>query len=231
MILEFDVKKTSIKCQTPDAPKSEEVISYVKCHFNFLEDVWEDMSAVVAIFKSASYNNTAECILDSSNSCYMPVDIYKHGGVIQVILYGDQYTADRKRLISDYIGPAKVFFGSNVVLPIPLPSKYDVFVAEFTNIKTILSELIDNFTDIDDIYLDDSYHLVVKLSNGEVYVSSNSLKGDTGVGIESITKTSTTGLEDTYTILFSDGTSTTYTVINGASIEALTNEDIENMLT
>ena len=35
-------------------------------------------------------------------------------------------------------------------------------------------------------------------------------------GVESITKTGTSGLVDTYTILYTDGTSTTFTVTNGA---------------
>lgn len=39
--------------------------------------------------------------------------------------------------------------------------------------------------------------------------------GATGNGITSITKTSTSGLVDTYTILFTDGTQTTFTVTNG----------------
>ena len=41
-------------------------------------------------------------------------------------------------------------------------------------------------------------------------------KGDTGVGIASVTKTGTSGLVDTYTITFTDGTTTTYNVTNGA---------------
>ena len=41
--------------------------------------------------------------------------------------------------------------------------------------------------------------------------------GATGNGIASITKTGTSGLVDTYTILFTDGTSTTFTVTNGAN--------------
>lgn len=41
-------------------------------------------------------------------------------------------------------------------------------------------------------------------------------KGDTGKGISSITKTRTSGLVDTYTILFTDNTSTTFNVTNGA---------------
>ena len=41
-------------------------------------------------------------------------------------------------------------------------------------------------------------------------------KGDAGNGIASITKTGTSGLVDTYTVTYTDGTSTTFTVTNGA---------------
>ena len=41
-------------------------------------------------------------------------------------------------------------------------------------------------------------------------------KGDTGNGIASITKTGTAGLVDTYTVTYTDGTTTTFTVTNGA---------------
>ncbi len=44
-------------------------------------------------------------------------------------------------------------------------------------------------------------------------------KGDTGNGIASIAKTGTEGLVDTYTITFTDGTTTTFTVTNGAQGE------------
>lgn len=40
--------------------------------------------------------------------------------------------------------------------------------------------------------------------------------GSTGKGIASISKTGTSGLVDTYTIVFTDGTSTTFNVTNGA---------------
>ena len=39
--------------------------------------------------------------------------------------------------------------------------------------------------------------------------------GDTGNGIQSVTKTSTSGLVDTYTILYTDGTTSTFAVTNG----------------
>lgn len=51
-------------------------------------------------------------------------------------------------------------------------------------------------------------------------------KGDKGEGIETITKTSTAGIVDTYTILFTDGTTTTYNVVNGANITKVS--ELEN---
>ena len=46
-------------------------------------------------------------------------------------------------------------------------------------------------------------------------------QGDTGNGIASITKTGTAVLTDTYTILFTDGASTTFTVENGKGISGI----------
>lgn len=43
-------------------------------------------------------------------------------------------------------------------------------------------------------------------------------KGDTGNGIASVTKTSTSGLTDTYTITYTNGTTTTFDITNGKSI-------------
>jgi hypothetical protein len=43
------------------------------------------------------------------------------------------------------------------------------------------------------------------------------VKGPAGKGIQSITKTGTSGLIDTYTITYSDGTTTSFTVTNGSS--------------
>lgn len=42
------------------------------------------------------------------------------------------------------------------------------------------------------------------------------LKGQEGQSIKEIKKTSTSGLVDTYTIRFNDGTTSTFTVTNGA---------------
>lgn len=55
--------------------------------------------------------------------------------------------------------------------------------------------------------------IVSKLFKGEQ--GKQGLQGETGNGIVSIIKTSTDGLIDTYTILFSNGEKTTYTITNG----------------
>lgn len=43
------------------------------------------------------------------------------------------------------------------------------------------------------------------------------IQGETGNGIVSVTKTATAGLVDTYTILYTDGTTSTFNVTNGAN--------------
>ena len=47
-------------------------------------------------------------------------------------------------------------------------------------------------------------------------ITAQGEKGDAGRGIVSITKTSTLGLVDTYTILYTDGTTSTFEVTNGS---------------
>lgn len=56
---------------------------------------------------------------------------------------------------------------------------------------------------------------ILKFKEDGVFKSVLAIKGEAGVGITSITKTGTQGKVDTYTILFTDGTTTTFTVTNG----------------
>ena len=53
------------------------------------------------------------------------------------------------------------------------------------------------------------------------------IKGEDGVGIASLEKTSTSGLVDTYTITYTDGTVYTFTVTNGQDAEDLSEEITE----
>lgn len=61
----------------------------------------------------------------------------------------------------------------------------------------------------------DNYTLRFAFTDGTVFTTP-SIRGAEGNGIRSIAKTGTSGLVDTYTITFDDGSTTTYTVTNGA---------------
>ena len=50
-------------------------------------------------------------------------------------------------------------------------------------------------------------------------------KGDTGVSIQSIIKTGSSGVTDTYTITFDDGSTQEYTITNGSNIASITKTD------
>ncbi len=69
----------------------------------------------------------------------------------------------------------------------------------------------------------DGHTPVITIQNGNWYIdgadtgkSADGIKGDTGNGISSVAKTGTEGLVDTYTITYTNGDTTTFTVTNGA---------------
>ena len=66
------------------------------------------------------------------------------------------------------------------------------------------------------LYLNTNTYELWKCIGTDTWQSLGVLKGDTGVGISSIQKTSTAGLVDTYTITYTDGNTDTFTVTNGA---------------
>ena len=69
----------------------------------------------------------------------------------------------------------------------------------------------------------------VSVVDGKLVINGTSYELG-GTGIVSITKTGTSGLVDTYTILFTDGTSTTFTVTNGDASDAKIQGFIEDWL-
>lgn len=86
----------------------------------------------------------------------------------------------------------------------------------------------DTGNGISSAVLNDDYTLTLNFTNGQSY-TTGSIRGEqgtqgiqgqtgaTGNGIASITKTASVGLVDTYTITFTDGTTMTYDVTNGAN--------------
>lgn len=73
---------------------------------------------------------------------------------------------------------------------------------------------IMNGAGISNIVLNDDFSLTIYLDDGTEY-TTDSIRGETGNGIDRIVKTSTVGNVDTYTIYFTDGNTTTYEVTNG----------------
>lgn len=61
---------------------------------------------------------------------------------------------------------------------------------------------------------------LINLGNGQ-FVKITMLKGEKGSDIQSIVKTSTSDLVDTYTITLTDGSTHTFTVTNGSSIYSI----------
>lgn len=71
---------------------------------------------------------------------------------------------------------------------------------------------------------------VVDFSDGKSLSVKNGSKGSTGVGISKVAKTATSGRVDTYTITFTDGTTSTFTVTNGKDGEGA-NIDLSELFT
>ena len=67
----------------------------------------------------------------------------------------------------------------------------------------------------DSYYLNTDTYELWKCVGTDTWQSLGVIKGDTGNGIASITKTSTAGLVDTYTVTYTDTTTMTFTVTNG----------------
>lgn len=67
----------------------------------------------------------------------------------------------------------------------------------------------------DSLYLNTNTFELWKCTGQDSWASQGVVKGDTGNGIASIEKTSTSGLVDTYTITYTDGNTTTFDITNG----------------
>lgn len=92
-----------------------------------------------------------------------------------------------------------------------------------------LATALDGHGGIKSIVLNADYTLTFTMAD-DTEVTTTSVRGATGAkgdkgtdgrAINSVTKTGTSGLADTYTIAFSDDTTSTFTVSNGASIKSI----------
>ncbi|MBQ4060665.1 MAG: metallophosphoesterase [Bacilli bacterium] len=104
----------------------------------------------------------------------------------------------------------------------------DTYTITFTNGTTSTFTVTNGKDGVDGIQGiqgekgEDGHTPVITIQDGYWYIDgintnvlAEGIKGETGNGISSITKTNTSGLVDTYTITYTDGTTTTFTVTNG----------------
>lgn len=220
MLLNFLVNRDEFKCLNPSEASSTTVISYVKCHFDVT--ALSDISAFVAVFKSASYNEQYEVLLDSNGDCYIDPEVFRHGGVIQVKLVGDKYVNDEV-ISSTFITPViQLLFNNDIIVPTPIPSEYDVFVAELEKAQAAVDAVIlelqtaveeGEFDGADGVGIASvSYNadgtVNVTLTDGSTYTSEYSMKGADGAdgapgnGISNIVY----GQDGTVVITMDDGT-------------------------
>lgn len=96
----------------------------------------------------------------------------------------------------------------------------------YSQLRPVISQLADDISSTNE-RLDEIAE--VSVVDGQLVIDGVSYDLG-GNGIVSITKTGTSGLVDTYTILFTDGTSTTFTVTNGDASDAKIQGFIEDWL-
>ena len=279
MLIRFRIDESGFRCVDAPVLANATEIDYIKCHFEFKSEAWKNVQAVLAIFKSATYNKTSEILLDSNGDCYIDPEVYKRGGTIQCKVFGDKYHSDSVNSSSSITEVVEFYINENLTLPTPIPSKYDAFLAEYLRAREVLENVItevetklengefdgDPGIGISSVVYNSDGTLTITLSDGSSFVSGYSMKGEQGAdgvgistvtfgqdgtvtvtlsngttftseysfkgeqgvqgdpgadgedgrGITSIIKTATSGLVDTYTITYTDGTTSTFTVTNG----------------
>lgn len=222
MLLRFKIDNEGFRCLDSEIASTAISINYIKCHFDVRGTEWEDVDAICAIFKSATYNKYYEVMLDSNNNCFIDPEIYRRGGTIQVKLAGDKYI-DESVVSSTSITPVVEFqIRDNVIIPTPTPSKYDVFVAEIEIARDAVDAAILDLAqrvasgefngkdgaNITNITYNSDGTVTIDLSDGQQFTSVQSMKGekgdrgDDGIGIASVVY----GEDGSLVITMSDGT-------------------------
>ena len=185
-------------------------VNYIEAHFD-LGTNWSGYDSVRAVWFNDFY--CISTVLDSQGVCFVPSEVMRRNGKVKVNLVGSISENDvlTDRLTSYPIVAVLVDCNAMVTgaetSPIT-PSQFEQYVA-------IVRDLVDSVKDIDHIELNSDYTLTIYYSDG-TSDTTTSIRGADGNGIASVTKTGTSGLVDTYTITFTDGQTTTFTVTNGA---------------
>lgn len=226
--IQLTVSEKNITSEDCPLRWSSNTVDYITATFA-LDDEWKSCDLVRAVWVAPQAQIVT--VLDANDTCVVPHEVLSKIGKVYVNLYGIVYTdGEEFTRITTYPynairidGDAKIE-GSETA-PIT-PSQFEQFVetvlSETQKVTgmTATAETLPAGEDATASYSDGV--LSFGIPQGEQGVQGvqgiQGERGETGAagnGIESVTKTGTSGLVDTYTILFTDGTSTTFTVTNG----------------
>ena len=224
----FTVKGKTIS-ETCPLHWSSNTVDYIKAGF-VLDDEWKSCDVVRVAWSGRQ--GTIITLLDADDSCVVPHEVLAVYGKVSVNLYGVKYDDDGEEFTRITTAPVTAIIidstaridGSETA-PIT-PSQFEQFVqavkteTEKVTGMTAVAETLPTGSDATASYSDGVLTLGlprgVKGDAGERgEPGATGPAGATGNGIQSITKTGSSGLVDTYTIRFTDGSSSTFTVTNG----------------
>lgn len=221
-IINVKVEDNSIEIE--DKYITSGTYNYIKCHFLFSEE-WDEYDKI-AVF---SFENKAYKKAIINDEVIVPKEVAEHVGRIYVGVYGNKLVEDilESRCTTD-LDSFKIVKGSydenaNEDEELVDISIYDTYIA---TMNAILEEV-------------NQKHKEVMASGGSTSGGTTGggigVNGKDGRGIVSIQKTEETGLVDTYTITYTDDTTSTFEVTNGTTpvkgIDYFTDEDKEEFKT
>lgn len=193
-------------------------VNYIQAKFD-LGEGWDGFDSVRAVWQT-DFAKIAT-VLDNDGNCTVPQEVLKRVNSIMVNLVGSisDGTELTDRLTTYKIKALDVNGATNIdgtETAEITPSQFEQFVA-------IVRDEVAEVKDIDRVELNPDYTLTIYFSDG-TSTTTGSIRGEagpegpageTGNGIESIDLTGSSGNIDTYTISFTDGSTTTFTVTNG----------------
>lgn len=135
MLISFTLDKDGFRVSKPLDARFVTNVTYIKAHFDVSEPTWNDAKVLVAVFKSATYNESCRMILDENNNCFVEPKVFMRGGTIQVKLCGDAYDSDWVRCTTHLTDTVEFFVRPESLLTAEPPSKYAVFLAEIERLR------------------------------------------------------------------------------------------------